>query len=170
MINQELLLKEYSQSPGFMQAVSLAEEQELAFAEGIKFGDEVQLKAVINAETGLWEALIEARHGYAIIRERQENISVIDITTISSYNNETRFCDINIKDVHSLKNAKNYFRNDPVLNNIHINTPNGQTVAELLIIFIREYTRLFRKHRINFAFLWEGTGLNNALDLAARLS
>ncbi len=180
------LLERLSSSDDIRHVLSCAEAQELNWLEGVKLNEDlVTLKADIR--DGLWTITLEVEHGTVTYRNLDKAGYLITITTMPntkylngkeklSQDEVTRILiehsntvAIDLKNISTLKAAKEAFRNDYVLKHIPLANPTQDTAARLVIWHIRAYRKLFMDYSRKFGFLWQGTGYSSARELSAAM-
>ncbi len=180
------LLEKLAKNEGIKALVLHAEDQELHWLKGAKLNNDiVTLKAEIHH--GLWNITLEVEHGSVTYRSQDPEGYLITIETspnrkfikhdgglseediskiLAQYSNSIS---IDLKDIHSLKKAKELLKDDYVLKHIPLANPTQDSASRLVIWHIRAYRKLFMSYQKKFAFLWEGLGLANARAMAAAM-
>jgi len=184
----ELILETFAKSESITECLLAAEDQENHFIEGVKLNDDVvTLRPFIDDETGLWMVHLEVDHGTVVYKVLDEEANKINITTVPniSYikdsdglnesdilavqNKYSSSVDIDLKDIKTLKNAKEILAEDYVLKHIPLANPTGDCAARLVIWHIRAYRKVFMKYHNDFSFLWKQSGYKNARQLAGAM-
>ncbi len=170
-----------------MKLVREAEAVEREFAVG-RFLDteqKVLLKAFLNDESGLWTLILELEHGKAFYYAEDEELTRITIKTVPSLqfiqqnssilSTEVRDLrdqlsneiSIDLKNIESLKIAKQKLKKDFVLNNLSLLADDGTTssAAELVVVHLRLHRKPYRDYVRNYGFLWLELGFKNASSL-----
>lgn len=187
-LNMDKLLNLYSKDEAVCKVLRKAEELENYLADGVPLvEDTLNLYAATNHETGLWEVCLEADHGRVIYTthdiegyeititslpndtyiNNKESLTLKEILAIQKSNSKT--IDINLRDMNSLREAKDFLEDDYVLRNIQLNNPTMDKAARLVIWHIRAYRKVFLDYYRQFSFLWANTPYNNARSLAAAM-
>jgi len=182
---EEKLLEIYSQKESIMEVLRCAVAQEIHFNRGAYLNSgTVLVKADSDPVTGLWEVTLEVDHGkvvytcmdqegnqiniFSIPNEKyiknKEELSEAEIKTIQIQASNS--IDINLKDMRTLKNAKDLFKHDYVLKHIPLYHLDADNAARFLIWHIRAYRKLFLEYYRKYKFLWEGTRFKNCKSLA----
>ncbi len=180
------LIKELAHNKDFCSVLKLAEKQELTWQEGVKLNEDiVTLKAKI--ENGFWTITLEVDHGSIVYQSLDKDGYLITISSMpnSKYLSGTEHLNadeiaailiassnqvaIDLKDINSLKRAKEIFQNDYVMKHIPLANPTQDTAARLVIWHIRAYRKLFVEYMSQFGFLWQDTEFHNARDLAGAM-
>lgn len=187
-INLEKLLTSFAQDDTVRKMILDAEKLENYLANGIPLiNGRVDLYAASNDETGFWEVCLEAEHGkvlYSALDQEgykvcittlpndvyipnKENLAIHEIIAIQKANSKS--IDLDLKDMASLRKAKEFLKDDYVLRNIQLNNPTLDDAARLVIWHIRAYRKEFLDYHRDFNFLWEPTPYKNARSLAQAL-
>jgi len=163
-----------------------AEDQELHWARGVKLNEDlVTIKAYV--EKDLWTIVMEVEHGSVIYKSHDPAGYLITITTMPNDKylqgkdklSESEIASIlaahsssvaiDLKDISSLKAAKELLKDDYVLKHIPLANPTQDTAARLVIWHIRAYRKLFTDYQSKYSFLWQETGYSNARTLAGAM-
>lgn len=185
---EEKLLEIYSQKPNIMEVLRAAVAQEDHFMKGSTLNSgTVLIKAYNDDHTGLWTVVIEVDHGKVIYTcldedanhinifsipndkyiKDKENLSEAEIKSIQIHASSS--IDINLKDVRTLRKAKDLFKTDYVLKHIPLYHLDSDNAARFIIWHIKAYKKVFKDYIHTFQFLWEGTCFNNARTLAKEM-
>lgn len=184
-LNVEKLLELYAGDPESCQLILDAENMEKEFADGMLLvNDTVRLRATLSDETGCWEMSLEAEHGkivYVSLDYQSYKINIRTIPNVEFLMNSkglskseaeafqqehSRTLDIDLKDLVTLKKAKEHFKGDYILNNITLDNPTMDQADRLLIWHIRAYRKFYFDYFNSACYLWDGTGFKNASSLA----
>lgn len=182
---EDKLLEIYSQKESIMEVLKCAVAQETHFQRGAYLNSgTVLVKATSDPVTGLWEVTLEVDHGkviYTCMDQEGNQINIFSIPNEKYIKNKEHLSeseiksiqiqasnsiDINLKDMKTLKNAKELFQNDYVLKHIPLYHLDAENAARFLIWHIRAYRKLFLEFYRKFRFLWEGTSFKNCQSLA----
>ena len=171
-----------------MEVLRAAVAQEEHFRKGANLNsDTVTIKAENSDETGLWTVTIEVDHGKVIYTcldedanhinifsipndkyiKDKENLSEAEIKAIQIHASNS--IDINLKDVKTLRKAKEHFKNDYVLKHVPLYHLDSDNAARFIIWHIKAYKKVFKDYINTFEFLWEGTSFKNARSLAREM-
>jgi len=149
-MNEELL-KVYSENPKIMKVIDLAFDIEEEYARGITVADDLDLMATLNDKTGYWEFSFEVEHGHVFFTGLDPKLSKIEIISIPkkeyilNYENmpeeeaqKIRFSlsksmIVDMNSVQSLKEVKEYFKDDFVMSNIKLLDEKADNVARMLV-------------------------------------
>lgn len=178
------ILSLYSADAEIMDMLLNCVEIEKQLADGMVVNSGfVTLKASINNETGLWEAFYELDHGRVEYTAFDQEAYTIEIKTIPSIKyikdgeemtdaqlqaiqeEHTRAFVIDLKDINSLKQAKEFFNDDYVLRNLPLNNVGGDSAARFVVWHIRAYRKYFADYYKQAHVLWEGTVFKNATSM-----
>lgn len=182
---EDKLLEIYSKKPVILEVLKCAVAQEKHFEKGnfLNSGT-VLIKARINDETGLWQVILEVDHGsvtysamdaesnqiniYSIPNDKyiigKESMTEAEIKTVQI--NAANSIDINLKDIRTLRKAKDMFKYDYVLKNIPLVHLDHDNAARFIIWHIKAYRKVFLNYQKTNKFLWESTSFKNALGLS----
>lgn len=185
---EEKLLEIYSKKQSIMEVLRAAVAQEEHFRRGAHLNSNtVLIKAENSDETGLWTVTIEVDHGKVIYTcldedanhinifsipndkyiKDKENLSEAEIKAIQIHASNS--IDINLKDVKTLRKAKEHFQNDYVLKHVPLYHLDSDNAARFIIWHIKAYKKVFKDYINTFEFLWEGTSFKNARSLAKEM-
>lgn len=182
---EEKLLEIYSQKSSILEVLKCAVAQELHFNRGAYLNSgTVLVKADSDSTTGLWEVTLEVDHGkvtYTCMDQEGNQINIFSMPNDKYIKNKEQLSeaeikaiqiqasssiDINLKDMRTLKKAKELFKHDYVLKHIPLYHLDADNAARFLIWHIRAYRKLFLEYYRKYKFLWEGTSFKNAKALA----
>lgn len=168
------------------KVIAMAEKQELAWLTGIKsVSDTVNVKADIN--NGLWTITMEVDHGSVVYKNHDMAGYQITIKTLPNAKylfdasrmspeeiaeilaKHSNSVDIDLKDINTLKAAKESLKDDYVLKHIPLDNPTRDCAARLVIWHIRAYRKIFIDYQNKYGFLWQRTGFSNARTLAGAM-
>ena len=177
-------LEQLAQSKEINQVLETAVEIEDSFIDGFKVAENVVLKAFLNDDTSFWNIFIHTPLGNVAFIGMDKNLNNMMIISQPSsaalkdpdkFNEETtaelmeiatkKFL-VDVTDAKSLKEAKDYFADDLVLSKMEVEDENVETMADLLIVYIREYRRVFNDYYKTYSFLWDEGPFSNASTLA----
>jgi len=175
------LIKHYANNTKIMKALELACGQEQELADGLQVADDIILRGILDDEQGLWQVSFKVPHGevafyaldYEFTKIRIVSMPSAEMVREASSEEEllakrckhARSMDIDMRDVASLKAAKEYFADDYVMSNIPLADAKAGNVARMLIWYLRSYRKVYTDYYKTFAFLWQGTGYTSALSL-----
>lgn len=184
-IYEEKLLEIYSKKPVILEVLKCAVAQEKHFEKGnfLNSGT-VLIKARIDKETGLWQVILEVDHGtvtytatdaesnqiniYSMPNDKyiigKDNMSAAEIRAIQV--NAANSIDINLKDIRTLRKAKDMFKYDYVLKHIPLVHLDHDNAARFIIWHIKAYRKVFLSYQKTNKFLWESTSFKNATCLS----
>lgn len=186
---EEKLLEIYSSKPNIMEVLRAAVAQEEHFRKGAGLNSgTVMISAENDDKTGFWMVTIEVDHGKVVYNcldedanhinifsmpndkyiKDKENLSEAEIKAIQIQASNS--IDINLKDVRTLRLAKEMFKNDYVLKHIPLYHLDSDNAARFIIWHIKAYKKVFKDYLNTFQFLWEGTSFKNARSLAKAIT
>lgn len=181
---EENLLEIYSKKPVIMEVLRCALAQERHYERGVYLNSgTVFIKARLDDVTGHWQIVLEVDHGkvtytcldsegnniniYSMPNDKyiigKESMSEAELRTIQI--NASNSLDINLKDIRTLKKAKEMFKYDYVLKNIPLHHLDHDNAARFIIWHIKAYKKVFFDYLKNHKFLWQGTQFKNAISL-----
>ena len=168
------LLIDYAKSKNISRAILDAEKYEKKFLEGFDFGEGASMKAWINPDSGFWEGVFEVTGGKLFFEALDQGIASVLLTTISppaQMGGEplVRKNVIDFKDIKSIAKTKEYFSKDPLLKNVIIKNTGGKSLAEMLIVHLRNFRRTYSSYARSFSFLWAPTEFKSSLELAGKM-
>lgn len=185
---EEKLLEIYSKKQSILDVLKCAVAQEKHYRKGAFLNSEsVLIKAKSDDRTGNWEVTLEVDHGkvvYTCMDEDSNNINIFSMPNDKYIKNKetlseaeikaiqiqaSNSIDINLKDVRSLRKAKDLFQYDYVLKHVPLYHLDHDNAARFLIWHIKAYRKVFLNYKKTYKFLWEGTSFKNALSLANAL-
>lgn len=185
---EEKLLEIYSKKESILEVLKCAVAQERHYMKGANLNsDTVTIRAKTDDKTGNWEVTLEVDHGKVVYTSMDEDGNQINIFSIPNdkyiKDKETlteaeikaiqiqasNSIDINLKDVRSLRKAKDLFKYDYVLKNVPLYHLDHDNAARFLIWHIKAYRKVFLNYKKTYKFLWEGTSYKNAISLANAL-
>lgn len=185
---EEKLLEIYSKKESILEVLKCAVSQEKHYAKGAYLNSEtVLIKAKSDDRTGNWEVTLEVDHGkvvYTCMDEDGNDINIFSMPNDKYIKNKeslteaeikaiqiqaSNSIDINLKDVRSLRKAKDMFKYDYVLKHVPLYHLDHDNAARFLIWHIKAYRKVFLTYKKTYKFLWEGTSFRNALSLANAL-
>ncbi len=177
------LLKLYVNNSKVMQALDLACEQEQELADGLQLSEDILLQGVIDQSNGFWQLSFIVAHGEVIFSALDYDFTQIRIVSVPAASmvldheclefeqveairyKHARVMDVDMRDVASLKAAKEYFADDYVMSNIPLADQKAGNVARMLIYYLRSYRKIYTDYYKSFAFLWQNTPYTSALAL-----
>ncbi len=187
-IYEEKLLEIYSQKSSILEVLKCAVAQEKHYRKGAFLNsDTVHISARCDDNSGLWEVCIAVDHGkvyYTCHDVNANNISILSVPSdkyIKDRENLTEAerqtiqiqastaLEIDLKDVRTLRKAKDLFKTDYVLKNIPLYHLDHDNAARFLIWHIKAYKKVFMDYIKTYGFLWEGTSFKNSMSLARAL-
>ncbi|MDA0771335.1 MAG: hypothetical protein O3C63_00150 [Cyanobacteria bacterium] len=185
---EEKLLEIYSKKQSIMQVLKAAVAQEEHFRKGAHLNSStVLIKAENSDETGLWTVTIEVDHGKVVYTCMDEDANHINIFSIPNAKyikdkenlsegeikaiqiHASNSIDLNLKDVKTLRMAKEHFKDDYVLKHVPLYHLDSDNAARFIIWHIKAYKKVFKDYINTFEFLWEGTSFKNARSLAKEM-
>lgn len=185
---EEKLLEIYSKKPVIMEVLRCAVAQERHYDKGAYLNSgTVFIKAKCDDVTGLWQVILEVDHGtvtYTCLDPEGNNINIYsmpndkyiigkesmteaEIRAVQV--NAANSVDINLKDIRTLRKAKDMFKYDYVLKHIPLHHLDHDNAARFVIWHIKAYRKVFLDYQKTHKFLWEGTSFKNAVSLAKAL-
>jgi hypothetical protein len=187
-IYEEKLLEIYSQKTSILDVLKCAVAQEKHYRKGAFLNsDTVHISAKCDTNTGYWEVCISVDHGnvyYTCQDVNANNISILSVPsdkyikdreslTEAEINHiqiqASTAIEIDLKDVRTLRKAKDLFKTDYVLKNIPLYHLDHDNAARFLIWHIKAYKKIFMDYIKTYSFLWERTSFKSALGLAQAL-
>jgi hypothetical protein len=185
---EEKLLEIYSKKDSILDVLKCAYLQEVHYSKGAFLNsDTVLIKAKSDERTGLWEVTLEVDHGkvvYTCMDEDANNINIFSMPNDKYIKDKETLTEaeikaiqiqasnsinINLKDVRSLRKAKDLFKYDYVLKHIPLYHLDGDDAARFIIWHIKAYRKVFLDYKKTYSFLWEGTSYMNASALVKSL-
>ncbi len=177
------MLKLFANNTKIMRALDMACQQEQGLADGFQVSDDIILRGILDEEQGLWQVSFKVAHGEVAFLALDHEFTSIRIVSIPSvdmiigresmtadeliakqYKN-ARTMDVDMRDIASLKAAKEYFADDYVMSNIPLADSKAGNVARMLIWYLRSYRKVYTEYYKSFNFLWQGTPYTSALSL-----
>lgn len=187
-IYEEKLLEVYSSKQSILEVLRCAVAQEKHYLRGAELNSgTVHISARCDDNTGLWEVCISVDHGkvyYTCHDVNANQISILSIPSDKYIKNRERLTEsemkaiqiqastameIDLKDVRTLRKAKDLFKHDYVLRHIPLYHLDHDNAARFLIWHIKAYKKIFMDYVKTYGFLWEGTSFRNSLSLARAL-
>lgn len=162
---QNKIIQEYRSNEVLKRLLKTAYQTEIDLKEGQSFGDELLYQAWINPKTGFWNVVFKTSIGDIYCNELEENIQSIEIITFDNNSEEPNYYSCEIGDFKSLKKLQQKLEFNPIISQIKIDSFNNKSAAEVFVFLLRRFRKELLDYQKTFAFLWEGTGFNNALDL-----
>ncbi len=177
------MIKLYANNTKIMKALELACVQECELAEGLQLSDDIVLRGILDEEDGFWQVSFKVSHGTVAFYALDHEFTKICVVSLPSaavvigreqmseqeqlavQYKYARSMEVDMRDVASLKSAKEYFADDYVMSNIPLADPKAGNVAKMLIWYLRSYRKVYMDYYKSFAFLWQGTGCTSALSL-----
>lgn len=185
---EEKLLEIYSRKSNIMEVLRAAVAQEEHFKKGAALNSgTVMVRAENDSKTGNWIVTIEVDHGkvvYTCLDDDANHINIFSMPNDKYIKDKDKLSDaeikaiqiqasnsidINLKDVRTLRLAKEMFKNDYVLKHIPLYHLDSDTAARFIIWHIKAYKKVFKDYLNTFEFLWEGTSFKNARSLATAM-
>lgn len=181
---EENLLEIYSKKPVIMEVLKCALAQEKHYERGVHLNSgTVFIKAKFDDVTGQLQVILEVDHGsvtytcldvemnniniYSMPNDKyiigKESMSEAELRTIQI--NASNSLDINLKDIRTLRKAKDMFKYDYVLKHIPLHHLDHDNAARFIIWHIKAYKKVFFDYLKNYKFLWQGTSFKNAISL-----
>ena len=166
-----------------MKALDLACLQEQELADGLQMSEDILLQGLIDQNNGFWRISFNVPHGEVLFCALDQEFTQIRIVStpspIAVLGHEildpeqvesirckhARVMDVDMRDVVSLRLAKEYFADDYVMSNIPLADPKAGNVAKMLIYYLRSYRKIYTDYYKTFAFLWKNTPYTSALAL-----
>ncbi len=177
------MLELYANNAKIMTALDIACEHEQQLAEGCNITEDIVLKAVIDADSGFGRLSLDTPLGEILLLALDKDFTQLQILTMPSRSEikhrdlisddeimalqikYLRAIEVDLRDVNSVKEAKNFFANDYVMNNIFFEGDDGCSYGEMFIQYLRIYRNLYVEYIKTFKFLWEETPYIGALAL-----
>jgi hypothetical protein len=185
---EEKLLEIYSKKDSILDVLKCAYLQEQHYSKGAFLNsDTVLIRAKSDERTGLWEVILEVDHGkvvYTCMDEDVNNINIFSMPNDKYIKDKENLSEaeikaiqiqasnsinINLKDVRSLRKAKDLFKCDYVLKHIPLYHLDEDNAARFIIWHIKAYRKVFLDYMKTYKFLWEGTSFKNATSLVNAL-
>lgn len=161
-INENVLLS-YLDSQEIINVLKIASDFEIDLVKGEMLAENISIKSEIY-DNNLWFILLQCPHGEVSFLQIDKNQFFIQSVNIFKGMENIRSIGVDFKDPNSLKESKEFLKEDPVLKNIKIKGKNTSYGDEILFI-TRNMIKDFNSYTKNFGFLWENTGLKNAREI-----